>query len=326
MTTTSPALPPASAARLSPAFDAARLAHELAAVTGHEWKRQRTHHTAGHIGPDTPTDWRVLPLHSPGGDPDRTDPGGPGPDDYTATRWLHQMPYLQTVLDQIPAPLNAVRLLALGPGAASQPHCDPKYALERGMVRLHIPIVTHPDAVLILDGTQHCWQPGEFWYGNFSREHQVRNTGPARRVHAVIDALLTRELTALFPPTWQDAAASSDVLYNRQPTPDRQPHGPLPATITLPSGFLDFAADAPLTGPGMPVQVTREDGRIRLQAGERTFALAHVTDGEYRYAGWSEQRTLRIGPDHVAVHARHGRAVISQQLPLPAATGRTTSA
>lgn len=326
MTTTSPAPLPVSAARLSPAFDAARLAHELGAVTGHEWKRQRTHHTAGHIGPDNPTDWRVLPLHSPGGDPDRTDPGGPGPDDYTATRWLHQMPYLQTVLDQIPAPLNAVRLLALGPGAASQPHCDPKYALERGMVRLHIPIVTHPEAVLILDGTQHCWQPGEFWYGNFSREHQVRNAGPARRVHAVIDALLTRELAALFPTRWQDAAADADVLYNRQPTPDRQPHDRLPATITLPSGFTDFAADAPMTGPGVAVQVSRRDGRLRLQAGERTFALAHVTDGEYRYAGWSEQRTLRIGPDHVAVHARHGRAVTSQQLPLPAATGHTTSA
>ncbi|MFD5814789.1 aspartyl/asparaginyl beta-hydroxylase domain-containing protein [Streptomyces sp. NPDC127038] len=324
MTTTSPA-PPASAARLTPTFDAARLAHELAAVTGHEWKRQRTHHAAGHIGPDNPTDWRVLPLHSPGGDPDRTDPGGPGPDDYTATRWLHQMPYLQTVLDQIPAPLNAVRLLALGPGAASRPHCDPKYALERGMVRLHIPIVTHPDAVLILDGTEHCWQPGEFWYGNFSREHQVRNTGPARRVHAVIDALLTRELAALFPAPWQDAAAAADVLFNRQPTPDRQPHHRLPAVITLPAGFTDFAADAPLTGPGVTVQVTRQEDRLRLRTGERTFALAHIKDGEYRYTGWSEQRTLRIGPDHLAVHARHGRALTSQHLPLPVAPGRTSA-
>ncbi|WP_406368752.1 aspartyl/asparaginyl beta-hydroxylase domain-containing protein [Streptomyces sp. NBC_00647] len=321
--TGTPAASPASAARLTQTFDAVRLAHELAAVTGHQWKRQRTHHTAGHIGPDTPTDWRVLPLHSPGGDPERTDPGGPGRDDYTPTRWLHQMPYLQTVLDQIPAPLNAVRLLALGPGAASQPHCDPKYALERGMVRLHIPILTHPDAVLILDGTQHCWQPGEFWYGNFSRKHQVRNTGPARRVHAVIDALLTRELAALFPTPWQDALASADVLYNRQPTPERAGH--LPATVTLPSGFTDFATDTPLTGPGVAVHVARRDERLCLQTGERTFALAHIADGEYRYAGWSEQRTLRIGPDHVAVHARTGRAVTSQHVPLPAATDRTSA-
>ncbi|MFE2971549.1 aspartyl/asparaginyl beta-hydroxylase domain-containing protein [Streptomyces sp. NPDC059340] len=159
MTTTTPAWP-APAAPLTPAFDADRLAHELAAVTAHEWQRQRTHYAAGRIGPDTPTDWRVLPLRSPGGDPTRTDPGGPGPDHYAATRWLDQMPYLREILDEIPAPLNAVRLLALGPGAASQPHRDPKYALERGMVRLHIPIVTHPGAVLVLDGTEHRWQPG----------------------------------------------------------------------------------------------------------------------------------------------------------------------
>ncbi|WP_185843705.1 ATP-grasp domain-containing protein [Streptomyces sp. WAC 05379] len=156
MDTATPARP-APAARLSPRFDAAGLARELAAVTEHEWDRQRTHHTAGHIGPDTSTDWRVLPLRSPGGDPTRTDPGGPGPDDYASTCWLEQMPYLSEILDGIPAPLNAVRLLALGPAAASQPHCDPKYALARGMVRLHIPIVTHPGAVLVLDGTEHRW-------------------------------------------------------------------------------------------------------------------------------------------------------------------------
>ncbi|MFF0451184.1 hypothetical protein ACFYT4_33205 [Streptomyces sp. NPDC004609] len=54
----------------------------------------------------------------------------------------------------IPAPLNAVRLMALGPGAVSKAHCDPKYRLDRGLVRLHIPIVTDPQAVLVLDGVE----------------------------------------------------------------------------------------------------------------------------------------------------------------------------
>ncbi|MDQ0904087.1 aspartate beta-hydroxylase [Streptomyces canus] len=317
MTTTT--AQPAPAARLHPVFNTGRLTRELTAVTEHEWERQRTHYAGGSIGPDTPTDWRVLPLRSPGGDPDRTDPGGPGPDTYAPTRWLEQMPYLAGILQQIPAPLNAVRLLALGPSAASQPHRDPKYALDRGMVRLHIPIVTHPGAVLILDGTEHRWQPGTLWYGDFSREHMVRNTGPVRRIHAVIDALFTRDLADLFPTEWQEALADTDVLFNRPPAPQsHRPAHPLPSALRLPSGFTDFGQDTPLDGPTTTVRLTEHGDGLTLTAGERTFALVHVAGGEYRYAGWSEQRTLQLGPDHAVIHARHGRAVTSQHIAFPA--------
>ncbi|MBC2868606.1 aspartyl/asparaginyl beta-hydroxylase domain-containing protein [Streptomyces mexicanus] len=327
MATTTPARP-APAARLTPVFDATRLARELNAVTAHEWNRQRTHYAAGRIGPDTPTDWRVLPLRSPGGDPNRTDPGGPGPDDYTPTCWLQQQPYLHQILDSIPAPLNAVRLLALGPSAASQPHRDPKYALDRGMVRLHIPIVTHPGAVLVLDGTEHRWPAGTFWYGDFSREHLVRNTGPVRRVHAVIDALLTRELARLFPEPWQEELADADVLFNRQPAPTQRPPAALPACVALPSGFMDFGHDTPLQGPLRTVRLTERSGGggLLLQAGEHRYALVPVADGEYRYAGWSEQRTLQLRGDHVVLHARHGRTLTSQHFPVPAADGSRAGA
>lgn len=321
MSTTTPARP-APAARLTPAFDAARLASELARVTEHQWERQRTHYAADRIGPDTPTDWRVLPLRSPGGDATRTDPGGPGPDDYAATHWLQQLPYLREILDSIPAPLNAVRLLALGPAAASQPHCDPKYTLARGMVRLHIPIVTHPGAVLVLDGTEHRWQPGEFWYGDFSREHLVRNTGPVRRVHAVIDTLLTRELAELFPEPWQEELAAADVLFNQQPVPARQLPAALPISLILPSGFMDFGHDTPLEGPSTTVRLTERGDGLVLQSGEHPFALTPVADGEYRYTGWSEQRTLQLRGDHVVVHARHGHALTSQHIPFPAPSSR----
>jgi hypothetical protein len=320
MSTTTSARP-APAARLTLVFDPARLAQELAAVTEHEWERQRTHYAAGRIGPDTPTDWRVLPLRSPGGDPDRTDPGGPGPDDYAATCWLQHLPYLREILEAIPAPLNAVRLLALGPSAASQPHCDPKYDLRRGMVRLHIPIVTHPGAVLVLDGAEHRWQPGEFWYGDFSRDHLVSNTGPVRRVHAVIDALLTRELAALFPEPWQEELADADVLFNRQPAPARRPPAALPPVLALPSGFMDFGHDTPLEGPTTIVRIAERGDGLVLQSGESRFALVHVADGEYRYAGWSEQRTLQLGADLIVLHARHGRAPPSPHCPSPAHAG-----
>ncbi|MFG1953959.1 aspartyl/asparaginyl beta-hydroxylase domain-containing protein [Micromonospora sp. NPDC048830] len=311
--------PLAEAVQLAPAFDADRLASELAVVASHPWQPQRIHAPGGGIGQATTIDWRVLPLRSPGGDPGRTDPGGPGPVDYAATPWLMRMPYLRNILDDIPAPLNAVRLMALGPGAASHPHRDPKYALARGLVRLHIPLVTHQDAVLVLDGVEHCWQPGTLWWGDFAREHAVRNAGPATRVHTVIDALFTRELAAWFPPDWQVALATADVLFNH-PVPPLAP-GPqgLPITVDLPCGFTDFDRDEPLDGALQPAQITFGGGNATLTAADRRFALASVGDGQYRFAGWSEQRSLQITSGGVVLRARCGRAVAEHC--LPASTG-----
>ncbi|WP_395297229.1 aspartyl/asparaginyl beta-hydroxylase domain-containing protein [Kitasatospora hibisci] len=311
----------AEAARLTPAFDADRLARELAAVTSHRWQRQRIHAPGGSIGEATAIDWRVLPLRSPGGDGERTDPGGPGPVDFAPTPWLDRMPYLREILAGIPAPLNAVRLMALGPGAASQPHCDPKYRLDRGFVRLHIPIVTHPEAVLVLDGAEHCWQPGEFCYGDFSREHLVRNTGRTVRVHTVIDALLTEELVDLFPTAWQAALAEADVLFNRPALRATAFPSPLPYSVLLPSGFTDFDHDDPLEGQLEPAQITQQPGgQLTLTTAGRLLALAPTGDGEYRFAGWSEQRTLTPADDGVLLQVRRGRTTRNRHLPAATTT------
>ncbi|MET8530030.1 aspartyl/asparaginyl beta-hydroxylase domain-containing protein [Micromonospora sp. NPDC005172] len=308
----------AEAARLTPSFDADRLACELADVTGHRWQHQRIHAVGGDIGAAATIDWRVLPLRSPDGDADRTDPGGPGPIDFAPTEWLRQLPYLREILAAVPAPLNAVRLMALGPGATSRPHRDPKYALSRGLVRLHIPLVTHEDAVLVLDGVEHCWQPGQFWYGDFSRQHLVRNTGPVTRIHAVIDALFTAELAALFPTAWQVAFADTDILFNR-PTPPPAPCPvTLPHTVHVPRGFTDFDNDQPLDGPPELARVDAPDGRLTLSAAGRVFALTPVGPDEYRFAGWSEQRSLELTPGETVLYARRGRSREQHRLPVPA--------
>ncbi|MFF4755539.1 aspartyl/asparaginyl beta-hydroxylase domain-containing protein [Streptomyces sp. NPDC002514] len=319
MTTSSPTAA-AEAARLRPVFDSARLAAELAAVTSHTWNVQRTHTYGGQVGQPASIDWRVLPLRSLGGDPDRTDPGGPGPQPFKATRWLDQLPYLAEVLDSIPAPFNAVRLMALGPGAVSTAHSDPKYRLDRGIVRLHIPVVTDPGAVLVLDCVEHCWQPGELWYGDFSREHLVRNTSETvTRVHVVIDALLTADLAAWFPDSWQELLTHGEVLLNRA-GPAEAPVWPggLPYEALLPSGFADFDAAAPLDGSLLATRIDRDaDDVLTLTIAGRTFALVPAGDtGEFRFSGWSEQRTLQ--PDHDAtgltLRVRRGRALADRHV------------
>ncbi|MFE9613174.1 aspartyl/asparaginyl beta-hydroxylase domain-containing protein [Streptomyces sp. NPDC006012] len=315
--TTSPPAAAAEAARLRPVFDADRLAAELAAVTSHTWSPQRTHTYGGQVGQPAAIDWRVLPLRSLGGDPDRTDPGGPGPQPFTATRWLDELPYLAEVLGSIPAPLNAVRLMALGPGAVSTAHSDPKYRLDRGIVRLHIPVVTDPGAVLVLDGVEHCWQPGALWYGDFSREHLVRNTSQTvTRVHVVIDALLTAELAAWFPEEWQELLTRGEVLLNRM-SPTAAPAWPcaLPYEALLPSGFADFDAAAPLDGSLLPARIDQSDDVLTLTVAGRAFALVSAGDtGEFRFSGWSEQRTLQPDATGLTLRVRRGRALADRHV------------
>lgn len=323
MTTSLTAAP--EAAQLLPLFDSARLTAELAAVTAHTWNLQRTHTYGGQVGQSAAIDWRVLPLRSLGADPERTDPGGPGPEPFKATRWLSHLPYLAQILDSIPAPLNAVRLMALGPGAASTPHRDPKYRLDRGIVRLHIPVVTTPDAVLILDGVEHRWQPGTLWYGDFSREHLVRNTSTAvTRVHTVIDALLTAELAAWFPPTWQELLTHGEVLLNH-PAPDKARAWPtaLPYDALLPSGFADFDAPAPLDGALVPARIDHGNhGALALTIAGRTFALVPAADAEFRFSGWSQQRTLQPDADGggLTLRVRRGRASADRHITAASGT------
>ncbi|MER7043649.1 aspartyl/asparaginyl beta-hydroxylase domain-containing protein [Streptomyces jumonjinensis] len=306
------------AAQLSPVFDSGRLAAELAAVTAHTWNVQRTHTYGGQVGLPAAIDWRVLPLRSLGGDPERTDPGGPGPQPFAPTRWLSQLPYLAQILDSVPAPLNAVRLMALGPGAVSDSHRDPKYRLDRGIVRLHIPVVTDPAAVLVLDGVEHCWQPGTLWYGDFSREHLVRNASQTvTRVHAVIDALLTADLAAWFPDSWQDLLTHGEVLLNRTgPATAPAWSGGLPYEALLPSGFADFDAPAPLDGSLIPARIYRaDDGILALTIAGRVFALAPADDtGEFRFSGWSEQRTLQPDSSGLTLRVRRGRALADRHV------------
>ncbi|WP_406088157.1 aspartyl/asparaginyl beta-hydroxylase domain-containing protein [Streptomyces virginiae] len=89
-------------------------------------------------------------------------------------------------------------------------------------------MTTNPDAVLYLDGTEHTWQPGEFWYGDCSREHAVRNLGTTTRVHAVIDVLFTIELAALFPPAWQEQLTTPTRSSTTPPAGPDHPRRPAP--------------------------------------------------------------------------------------------------
>ncbi|MCM2494904.1 aspartyl/asparaginyl beta-hydroxylase domain-containing protein [Burkholderia glumae] len=322
LTAIRPLAMPSEAVKLNLTFDAERLLDELLSVRTHTWDAQRMYDKNG-IGAATEADWRCLALRAPGGDGTRTDPGGPGPEDYADTPWLAHMPYYRELLAGIPAPLHTVRLMALGPGAVGIEHHDPKYGPRWGVTRLHVPIVTNADAVLMLDGVEHRWQPGDFWFGDFSRRHYVANHGSEHRIHLVIDTLVTPSLAGLFPDQWADYFGLGDILYTRAERPlteeERRSAG---WTIEIPETFLlwEDAHDLHDGSPRLRATIAETAGQLFLvePAGAR-LALVHLGSNEYRFAGWSEERTLQLflhaHQPHAVLRVREGRS--AQQLAVP---------
>jgi quercetin dioxygenase-like cupin family protein len=298
--TTAPPVQPGASARLAHSFDGEALAAELTAVREQPWARQRVY--GEDVGWASKADWTCLALRSPGGDGTRTDPGGPGPVEFADTPWLDRTPLARAVLDSIPAPLRAVRYMALGPGAVSHLHFDTKYGPRYGVARLHVPVVTNPGATLQLDGEKHNWQPGELWFGDFSRDHLVSNTGDEPRVHMVIDCLMVPGLADVFPEEWHDFLLGEP--------------GDWECSFDVPETFTDWEEeDGAFLDPAVPRRPARvraeEDALLLEYEGARPIRLVHIADGEFRNAGWSQERTVQLLPERreVVLRSRLGSAV-----------------
>ncbi|MCX4472496.1 aspartyl/asparaginyl beta-hydroxylase domain-containing protein [Micromonospora sp. NBC_01655] len=278
-------------------YDPARLADEVHALRDHRWRAQRAYSQAGLAAP-VEIDWRILPLRSPTGDPGRTDPGGAGLDPYRDTPLLARSPYLAEVLSTIPAPLRAVRLMSLGPGAQVHEHRDGKCGYPWGVLRLHVPVITNPGAELVIESTPYHWDVGRLWFGDFDRPHYVRNTGPEPRVHLVIDCLVTRSLLDLFPEAYLDRLPWPDVLLATDPVPLRAADlAGLGCEFPVPADFSRWSEEDPLdeARPDVPGRIEVDQGRpVLVLAGDPTFALVHIGRSEFRLEGWTEERTLVV--------------------------------
>jgi len=289
------------AAGLDLGFDVERLVGELEGLSRIRWGLQNTYSADGALSPAA-IDWRVLPLRNIGGDPYRTDAGGPGLLGHAPTPWLRQAPYFARVLDAIPAQLRSARLMALGPYALGGEHLDTKYGLAWGTARLHVPVTTTPQARLYIDGHEHHWQPGELWFGDFSRLHRVENPGPGRRVHLVIDAMPSRELLELFPERMREQLDPARIVFAREPYPlgAREARRCL-IRFELPQSFADweepegaFRWPQPRRAARIAADRAYPGGLVLFLDGQPTFRLVHLGDREFRFAGWTEERTVQI--------------------------------
>jgi len=305
------------AARLGRTFEVDRLVADLTRLRHESWSRQRSYSSDG-VTTVAEVDWRILPLRSIAGSVERTDPGGPGLAEYQDTSWLDDAPYIAEILAGIPAQLRSVRLMALGPGAKSWVHFDTKYGLAWGTARMHIPIVTQPEATLFIEGELHQWQPGTFWFGDFTRMHQVENTGTESRVHLVIDALPSRELLDLFPAEFSRPEVLGQILFGRETVaPDRAELSRLPWKFQVPESFTDWEEpDGEFLNPQKQIAAAvalHQGAPVLLLDGEPAFGLVQVGEREFRLAGWTEERTLQLpqpdGDPLVTLRTRRGGRV-----------------
>lgn len=314
---------PAEAALLLPALDADRLVADLMTARDHLWEQQRVYRD-GVVVRQAEEDWRCLAVRSPGGDKTRTDAGGPGGAEFADTEWLTHMPYVREVLRSIPGPLFAARFMDLGPDTVGYEHSDPKFGPDWGAARLHIPVITHEKATLVLDGVTHQWQPGEFWFGDFSRRHQIQNLGPEHRVHLVVDVLVTPELAQLFPADWADYFNGLGVLYNRSAvTTTDQERQAAQCSFDAPANLLEVEEFGSLVGPQPQATFHLVDTGTELAVRspqDHLFPLVALGADEYRLVGWSEERTFttRLEGARPTVELAYRRGRQTSRLPVPA--------
>jgi Aspartyl/Asparaginyl beta-hydroxylase len=282
-------------------YDVERLTADLRRLQDQPWGLNRSVGSGG-LMDEEQDDWRILPLRSPGGRTERTDAGGPGLASFADTPWLAGAPAFAELLASIPAPLRAVRLMALGPGAQVDEHRDGNLGMSWGRARLHVPVLTNSAAVTAFEGSEYHWEAGVLWYGDFDRPHYVANRGSQSRIHLVIDCLVTVPLLGLFPQSFRDALAWSEVLLYRDPVPlnpfELAGHC---CRFRVPATFLDWSQDG-CADEDLGAAIGVEGGQLVFSvSGEPRFGLEHVGSGEFRMRGWSDERTVRL--------ARGGSAV-----------------
>lgn len=175
--------------KLPVAFDPAKLARDLAALSAGDW--------IDHFLTDRyEGDWDVIPLRGPKGAPHpvmmiATTPGTKEFEDAPA---LALCPYFREIMESFGAELRAVRLLRLTPGSVLLEHTDHEYTDDDGTIRVHIPVVTNDGVEFLLNRTRVVMEAGSAWVLRLNDPHSVANRGTTDRVHMLVDLVMNPTL------------------------------------------------------------------------------------------------------------------------------------
>ncbi|MBA3511724.1 aspartyl/asparaginyl beta-hydroxylase domain-containing protein [Sphingomonas sp.] len=177
-------------------FDADALAAEVNALPASSW----VPHATGFPGNE------AVRLVTPGGQP--TD-AFEGPMKPTAN--LARCPYIMEAMAELGGVWGRSRLMGLGVGAEVPEHVDSHYHW-RTHLRIHVPVITNPAVEFTCGGETVHMAAGETWVFDSFRWHEVHNRGQERRVHLVLDTVVTERLWDLIDAAQNGTPAAARLL------------------------------------------------------------------------------------------------------------------
>jgi len=257
-------------------------------------------------GPYHKGEWTGIALYSMGGK-QSTFPSAAGTDHYQETEELLRAPYFRQILQELECPKEVVRILFLPPEGHIKDHFDFHTSFQFGLLRLHLPIVTHPDVVFFIDGQRMNWQPGELWYGDFSKVHSVKNDSQIVRVHMVIDVQINDFVLSLFPPDFIERRRAEGISITTDPIPASEAElRRFACDFRIPGEFMPmFVIGKPLTTlvKGAAASVRLIDGKLNvLIDNEPAFRLERLSDDVFGISGLPPGMTLQLKRENQVVN------------------------
>jgi hypothetical protein len=257
-------------------------------------------------GPYHKGEWTGIALYSMGGK-QSTFPSAASTDLYQETEELQRAPYFRQILQELQCPKEVVRILFLPPDGHIKDHFDFHTSFQFGLLRLHIPIVTHPDVAFFIDGQRVNWKAGELWYGDFSKVHSVKNNSSIVRVHMVIDVQINDFVLGLFPEDFIARRRAEGISITTDPIPASEAElRRFACDFRIPGEFMPmFVIGKPLAAlaKGAAAAVRLIDGKLNvLIDNEPAFRLERLGDDVFSISGLPPGMTLQLKRENQVVN------------------------
>jgi mannose-6-phosphate isomerase-like protein (cupin superfamily) len=221
------------------------------------------------------------------------------------TEHLARCPYIMEVMAALGGVWGRSRLMGLGAGAEVPEHVDVHYHW-RTHLRIHVPVITNSSVEFTCGGETVHMAPGECWVFDSFRWHEVHNRGQERRVHLVLDTVVTLPLWDLIDAA-QAGAADSAALRPGQADPRNlrfeQVNAPSIMSPWEVRGHLAFIGESVVPHPQLDAVMKRldrfADGWAALWA---QFGASGQGVGEYRrLLGETRMEVERLGSAKISL-------------------------
>lgn len=112
------------------------------------------------------------------------------------TAYLDQLPYTRRIMAGLGSTIGRSRLMRVVEEGNLDPHVDVNYYWLHHL-RVHVPVVTSPEAILEVEGESRHLRAGEVWVFDTWRRHRVANPADKARIHLVIDTVGSAQLWSM---------------------------------------------------------------------------------------------------------------------------------